>query len=294
VFALSSAERAARILKVLKDEEWRALLGLERASMSYGYADAGMLSRLSKLPMDRTRFALDKLNKKGLVMGRQSNFVLTRAAVEALAMRDYVKRDIVVALGAIIGKGKESDVYEALSEEGTRYALKFYKMGRTSFTRFRRSRTMDRSEIRSWITTNYEAALREYHALRTLEGLSPSFPKAVSYSRSTVLLQQLTGVRLLERPELDNPESVLREIMAAVRVAFNADLVNADLSEYNILTDGSRVWLIDWPQAVSRSHPNSKELLRRDVSSVLKFFKRAYGVEADVDKEVRAVTRANC
>lgn len=274
---------------MLKDEEWRTLVGLERASMSYGYADPGMVTRLSRLPPDRTRFALDKLNKKGLVIGRQSAFVLTRAAVEALALRDYVRRDIIVALGAIIGKGKESDVYEALSEEGTRYALKFYKLGRTSFTRFTRSRSADRSEIRSWITTNYEAARREYHALRTLEGRSQSFPRAISYSRSTVLLQQLTGARLLERPELHDPKTVLDEVLEAVRIAYGADLINADLSEYNILTDGSRVWLIDWPQAVSRSHPNSGELLRRDVSSVLKFFKRAYGVERNEDKAVRDV-----
>lgn len=258
--------------------------------MNYGFADVGMISRLSRIPLDRAKFALDSLNKRELVIGRERNYTLTRAAVEALAMREYVRRDVIAALGAIIGKGKESDVYEALSEEGTTYALKFFKLGRTSFTRVRRTRSLDRAEIRSWITMNYDAAKREYSALKSLDGLSASFPLAISFNRSSVLLGQLSGVRLSKRPELEEPSSVQMEVLAAVRVAFGADLVNADLSEYNVLTDGVRIWIIDWPQAVSRSHPNAPELLRRDVSTVLKFFRRAYGIETDEAQAILFVT----
>ena len=57
-------------------------------------------------------------------------------------------------------------------------------------------------------------------------------------------------------------------------------MINGDLSEYNILTEGTRVWLIDWPQWVSPSHPNTEELLKRDTRAVLQFFERAYGVSA--------------
>ena len=207
-----------------------------------------------------------------------------------MALKDYVRKDLIFALGAIIAKGKESDVYEALTEEGTVYALKLYKIGRVSFTNVRKKRVRESAEFRSWMTANYDAARREYDALRKLEGLSPTFPKAVSYSRSTVLLEELGGVRLSQRPYLEDPEKSLRTILEAVRKAFlKAGLVNADLSEYNILTDGALVWLIDWPQAVSATHPNSSELLEHDVRAVMTFFHRAYRTDIEVEKAMRYV-----
>lgn len=275
----------------MKDEEWRTLSGLEKGAMLYGTADSGMVSRLSRLPMERVTFALDQLNKKGLVVGRGMSFAPTSEAIEILALHDYVKRDLLSALGAVIAKGKESDVYEALNEEGELFALKFFKLGRTSFTRVRKKRFLDRTELRSWITVNYEAAKREYQALKKLEGLSESFPKAVAYNRSTVLFEQLSGVRLSQRPELVEPVSLLRSVLTAARLAYTkAGLVNADLSEYNILTDGSRAWLIDWPQAVPTSHPNAQDLIGHDVRSVVRFFQRAYSLKVDGEAALAYVT----
>ena len=72
--------------------------------------------------------------------------------------------------------------------------------------------------------------------------------------------------------------------MDTVREAYTkAGMINGDLSEYNILTDGAAVWLIDWPQWVGKDHPNAKELMKRDVGAVAKFFERSYGLSADVD-----------
>jgi RIO kinase 2 len=288
---MSTTENAARILKSLKDEEWRTLAGLERSASGYGTPDLGRLSRMSRLPPDRVMFATDSLEKRGLVARRGHGFVLTREGVEAMALKDYVKKDLIFALGAIIAKGKESDVYEALTEEGTVYALKLYKIGRVSFTNVRKKRVRESAEFRSWMTANYEAARREYHALRKLEGLSPAFPKVISYSRSTVLLEELSGVRLSQRPYLEDPATALAAVFGAVRLAYlEAGLVNADLSEYNILTDGASVWLIDWPQAVQSSHPNSVELLEHDVRAVSSFFRRVYGIDLDAERAKDYVT----
>ena len=282
---MSTTENAARVLKSLKDEEWRTLAGLERASSGYGTPDLGRISRMSRLPSQRVRFATDALEKKGLAMRKGQGYVLTREGVEVMALKDYVKKDLIFALGAIIAKGKESDVYEALTEEGTAYALKLYKIGRISFTSIRKKRARESAEFRSWMTANYDAARREYHALRTLEGLASTFPRAIAYSRSTVLLEELSGVRLSQRPFLEDAGTALRTIIESVRTAYTrAKLVNADLSEYNVLTDGASVWLIDWPQAVDTGHPNSSELLLHDVKAVTSFFSRAYGVESDSGK----------
>jgi len=80
-------------------------------------------------------------------------------------------------------------------------------------------------------------------------------------------------------------------ILSTVRVAYlSVGMINGDLSEYNILTEGTRVWLIDWPQWVPPSHPNADDLLRRDLKAVLGFFERAYGVSADLETTVSYVT----
>jgi len=269
-------------VKVLGDEEWKTLVGLERASMKYGFADPGMASRLAGIPVERVNFALDRLNRRDLVRGKGDHFTLTLSAIEALALREYVRRGLISALGAIIAKGKESDVYEAFTEEGGLLAVKFFKIGRTSFRDVARKRALVRSETKGWIATNYEAAKRELFSLRKLEGLTNSVPRAIAHDRSTVLLEELSGVKLVERPELDDPPLILKEIIECVRVAYReAGMINADLSEYNILTDGRRVWLIDWPQAVRTTHPNSAVLLRRDLQTVLKFFRRVYRVSPE-------------
>lgn len=287
---MSTVERAARVLKSLKTEEWQALAGIEKAATGYGTSDVGRLSRMSHLPVERVRFAVGMLTKRELVTRRGTAYALSREGVEAMALKEYADKDLIFALGAIIAKGKESDVYEALTEEGTAYALKFYKIGRTSFTRARRRRAGERAEIRTWVTANYEAARREYTALRALEGLSPAFPRAVAYSRSTVLLEELSGVRLSNRPYLEDPAAMERHAFDSIGTAYvKAGLVNADLSEYNILTDGRSLWLIDWPQTVKSSHPNSEELLSHDIGAVCAFFKRAYGVESDAQRVLHEI-----
>ena len=103
---MSTTENAARVLKSLKDEEWRTLAGLERSTSGYGTPDLGRLSRMSRLPPERVRFATSALEKKGLATRRGQGYVLTREGVEIMALKDYVKKDLIFALGEIIAKGK--------------------------------------------------------------------------------------------------------------------------------------------------------------------------------------------
>ncbi|NVM04641.1 MAG: tyrosine protein kinase, partial [Candidatus Helarchaeota archaeon] len=61
-----------------------------------------------------------------------------------------------------------------------------------------------------------------------------------------------------------------------------AKLIHGDLSEYNILiTPELDIVIIDWPQWVPYDHPNFKFYLKRDISNILKFFKRKYDVFRD-------------
>ena len=182
-------------------------------------------------------------------------------------------------------------MYEVLSGKGDLYALKLFRLGRTSFRDVTRKRHASPRQLNTWLDVNYEAARREFNALARLAEVTKNIPIAVATNRHTVLLKELPGVRLTTRPELVDAKKVFREIMDTVREAYTkAGMINGDLSEYNILTDGATVWLIDWPQWVGKDHPNAKELMKLDVGAVEKFFERSYGLSADIDALVSYVT----
>lgn len=245
---------------------------------------------MSGLPRDRVAYALAELNKKGLVGFAGENYVLYSSGLDLLALKHYADLDYAMALGKLIAKGKESDVYEVLSPRSELYALKIFRLGRTSFRDVKRKRSKDRADANTWIMSNYFAARHEFAALAKLGKVTQHVPRAVDQDRHTVLLQELPGVRLSNRPELQDPLRLLSSILSTIRAArVKCGMINGDLSEYNILTDGKSAWLIDWPQWVPPTHPNATELMKHDVETVLRFFSRAYGVSADLDAAISYV-----
>jgi RIO kinase 1 len=69
-------------------------------------------------------------------------------------------------------------------------------------------------------------------------------------------------------------------VMKQVELLYQcAELVHADLSEYNILkTRAGKLVLIDFGSAVSARHPNSKQFLLRDLINLNRFFLK-WGIE---------------
>jgi len=275
----------------LRPEEWQALRALEKCTLGKATTSAESIAKVSGQPIDRVNFGLNELNKRKLVGTSGRTYEIYIPAVDLLALKFYADKDYAHALGKLIAKGKESDVYEVLSGRGELYALKLFRLGRTSFRDVTRKRHASSKQLNTWLDINYEAAHREFNALARLAEVTKNVPVAVANNRHTVLLKELPGVRLTGRPELVDAKKVFREIMDTVREAYTrAGMINGDLSEYNILTDGAAVWLIDWPQWVGKDHPNAKELMKRDVGAVAKFFERSYGLSADADALVGYVT----
>lgn len=58
---------------------------------------------------------------------------MTNAGYDYLALKTLSSRLVVESVGNQMGVGKESDVYIVANEEGQQFALKFHKLGRTSF-----------------------------------------------------------------------------------------------------------------------------------------------------------------
>ena len=80
----------------------------------------------------------------------------------------------------------------------------------------------------------------------------------------------------LGRYRFTDPSATLDEILANVRAAYQAGVIHADLSEFNILIEDGKCVIIDWPQWMETSHQNAVTILERDIGNILAFFERKY------------------
>jgi RIO kinase 2 len=79
-----------------------------------------------------------------------------------------------------------------------------------------------------------------------------------------------------------------------VTAAHEAGLVHADLSEHNVAVAASGVTVFDWPQAVPTDHDNAVDLLERDVTNLVGYFRRKYpGAVPEVDAAALAAAVAD-
>ncbi len=284
-------------LKSLREKEWRVLSVIEIGMARHEYVPLEFIARAARLTQDEVEIILRKLHKLGLIqrnVGPYVGYILVSRGYDALALRALVKRGVLESISADpIKVGKESDVYEGRTTSGEVVAVKFHRIGRTSFRQTRRLRTYvgDRRHI-SWLYESRLSATREYEALNLLYRYGVNVPRPIAHNRHVVVMELLEGVMLSEVPELDDPEETLYKILDEVRKAYkDAQIVHGDLSEFNVLVvdRGKKVYLIDWPQWVSVIHPSAKYLLRRDVENLAKFFRRKYNLKVNPEELVKYV-----
>lgn len=281
---MSAAEVAAREVRTLTQEDWRVLHSLERGLPVYELVPLPYVVSASGLNAEEAEYRLGLLSRKKLVLGGHGRYALVAAGLDAIALHAFAKKNLLDGLGKPLGLGKESDVFEAIGGGGE-FAVKFFRIGRTSFRAARKKRGYA-SPLRQhqWLQTNILAAKREFQALVKLAPHGVSVPEAVSRERHAILMKRVEGALLSQWNGLERPAEVLKSILTNLRLAYTGGgLVNADLSEFNILYDGTQVYLIDWPQCVLTSHPNSGALLDRDILNILRFFRRRYKVDCGLE-----------
>lgn len=281
---MSSAQQAARIVRELKGNDWKVLRALESSMRKGEFTPSTYLASESGLNEEEVKFRLDRLRGFGLVRHSPRGDSMVWAGYDALALKGFVERNLISGMGAPIGVGKESDVFETVSEKGGNFAIKFYRIGRISFRDTRRKRAYLDSSQHQWLLVNSAAAKREFEALAKLYPLGVAVPHAIARERHAILMDKIEGVLLVNLIKIPKAASVLKKILANISKAYrDGGLINSDLSEFNVLSDGADVWLIDWPQTVDASHKNAENLLKRDVSNIVNFFKRRHDVSCDID-----------
>lgn len=275
------------VFKLLEEGDIKILKSLERGMSRFEYIPIDYMVRRVKIEASLLSRHLGKLCRLGLVrrsFGAYEGYSLTRWGYDCLALSYLVSNNIIEAIGKPLGVGKEADVYDAITPFGERIAVKFHRLGRTSFKKTRRVRTYvaDGDKV-SWLLQSRTAAKREFEALKILYPKGVSVPKAKAWNRHVIVMSYIEGDPLYVCDFLPDARSFLSDILSNVRRSYReAGVVHGDLSEYNIIvTPEIKPLIIDWPQFVFTSHPSALMLLERDILNLLRFFKRRFMVEVD-------------
>ena len=183
-----------------------------------------------------------------------------------------------------ISSGKEAKVYPAVTKDGTWYAVKIYYVSTAASKRALEKYTLGDPRFKDVkISTTFQLietwARKEYKNLARLKDAGVSVPKPILVYRNILVMEFIgdEGVRaplLKELPDEEITEELYHQIVKEVEKMVNdAQLVHGDLSEYNIMVFEGKPYIIDVSQAVDIDHPNSLELLKRDIENINRFFK---------------------
>jgi RIO kinase 2 len=291
---VSSAKKAAEAITKLESYDLRILQAIELGMIQHEVVPFEEVVRYSGLNESELEYRMKRLDELELLYRQWDpylGYIMNYNAYDLLALNALVKADVLDALGPSIGIGKESDVFEAVAPGDVKVAVKFHRLGRTSFrdTRRKREYVADRRHI-SWLYQSRLAAEAEYSALKSMHEAGVSVPEPINQNRHVIVMQLIRGTQLSDIISLEDPQLFLDDVLEDVRLAYMAGVIHTDLSEYNILVDGEgEVWIIDWPQYTSTDHPNAMELLERDVGNVVYFFQRKHGTEYKIEQALNQV-----
>ena len=123
-------------------------------------------------------------------------------------------------------------------------------------------------------------AVAEFEALGTLWSLGLPVPYPVQLNDTEMLMEfigdeeGIAAPRLAQsRPPGDLLEDLFEQLRDAMLLLAEEGWAHGDLSPYNVLLDGDRLVLIDWPQVVDIiGNPRGFEYLERDAANMCRWF----------------------
>lgn len=280
---MPSLKDSAHIVKNLENLEYRVLKVFVSSIKHHQIINNHNILSYSNLHKDRVKYAVESLLKLKLIFKTQNGFKLLTAGLDVYALKLLVDSGIILGIGNSLGIGKESDVVEAISEIQQQRAVKFFRIGRISFTDTKRKRSLEKNKnVNNWLLINIEAAKREYDFLVKLKSTKMNIATPYFRSMHSIVMDRINGLRLIEIRNLPNPIEIFEKVFEQIRISYNEKIINGDLSEYNILLDENNdIWIIDWPQAVTLEHPNAEFLIRRDLHNIIRYFRRKYDLTID-------------
>ena len=278
------------------DDEPAPMLSVEDLDDGDADAELGMQSLASNdewafRKADRLQAMLPDLrgdlNRKteGEVFDRQTLMVLHK----------FLTHGVLRSLDFPVSTGKEANVFRGTTPGGGLVAVKIFRVNTSTFKhvlqyiqgdeRFEGVTGDKRSLVHAWTQKEFRNLVRMSEAKVPV----PEPLKALQ----NVLVMEYLGVKegpwpSLKEARVDDYGRLWEQLCDDyVKMYNDAELVHADLSEYNVLLEGAagpddqtRARIIDVGQAVLKNHPMAHEFLARDLKNLSAFFKRKK-VDAD-------------
>ncbi|MEX2247871.1 MAG: RIO1 family regulatory kinase/ATPase [Dehalococcoidia bacterium] len=218
---------------------------------------------------------------------------------QELALEEFAARGLIDDVIGVVKSGKEATVYACRagdrllaakvyrSEQVRRFHNNaVYTQGRLG----RRNRYARAIEQRSRAGREFAFSAwvsAEYETLSVLHRAGVGVPTPLAQSGPVILMEYIgdedSPAPPLSSVRLDDQEAreVFERLMQDIELMLACDRVHGDLSPFNVLYDGERAVIIDFPQAVDpRSNHSALELLERDIDRICAYFERL-GVAAD-------------
>ena len=277
-------------IKDLHRYEYRILKSLEWLMKRYLWVPEDVLRKATKLSESEMKYRLGRLMEMDMVKSSTkpyTGYQLVFKGYDALAISSLVTKGTLNALGTLIGVGKESEVYEALGLGVL--VIKIHRVGQRSFQSVRLNRSyIPEWKHFPWLFASMESAKMEFTALSTLQKNGVSVPIPIAINRNVIAMSFIPGLNL-NQVTLEEPQEIFDEVVENLAKAYKLGFIHSDLSEFNIMVDEERVWLIDWPQWIEPSHPNADTILRRDIDNLVNYFSKKYGLSATTDEVINLV-----
>ncbi|CAM0884004.1 unnamed protein product [Alopecurus aequalis] len=270
-------------LRYLSKDDFRVLTACEMGMRNHEIVPAELVDRIAGLKHGGTYKVLRNLLKNKLVHHenkKYDGYRLTYLGYDFLAIKTLVNRGVFASVGRQIGVGKESDIFEVATEDGTVLAMKLHRLGRTSFRAVKSKRDyLAHRRSFNWLYLSRLAALKEFAFMKALGDHGFPVPTAVDCNRHVVIMSLVPGYPLVQISGLQNPDDVFDKILGLVIRLAEHGLIHCDFNEFNIMIgDDETVTMIDFPQMVSVSHRNAQMYFDRDIGCIYKFFNKRFNL----------------
>lgn len=207
---------------------------------------------------------------------------LTLETLYKLANQGYID-----VLNGAISTGKEANVLTGITDEENYVAVKIYRIATSDFKkmdyylkgdpRFNVKTKNKRKIIYSWVTKEFKNLTRLYDA-------GVNVPKPHTSSNNVLIIEFIgdengNPAQPVRNQPPENPDEFFNKLLVQLKIFVKeAKLVHGDLSNYNILNLDEEPVIIDVSQSVVLDNPISKELLERDINTLVREYTKL-GVE---------------
>jgi len=266
-------------MRYLSKDDYRVLTAVEMGMRNHEMVPVPLITSIAKLRHGGSYRILSTLLRHKLVAHTNTDYNgyrLSYLGFDILALRTLLSRGTIVSVGRQIGVGKESDIFEAQTEDGEEVVIKVHRLGRTSFRAVRRNRDyMAGKSKASWLFMSRLAALKEFSFMKALFAHNFPVPTPIDQNRHIVVMSKVPGSPMcqIKTGNMYGAERIFPICIDILKRLAEHGLVHCDFNEFNLMLDEiGTVTLIDFPQMVSTSHENAAELFVRDVNCLKKFF----------------------